>query len=105
MGNLSNDEIYQKLMESRKKDPKRYACTTIAAYYGELKKRLNDRRKFENGEITSKKFRPITDEEIVELKERIYDVVKRMVKIYGITQSDIDHYNTYAVGKLKISIA
>ena len=105
MCKLLNDEIYQKLMESRKKDPKRYACTTIAAYYGELKKRLSDRAKIERGEITSPKKKPITDEEVATMKQRIKEVVHRMVAIYGITQKDIDLYNTYAVGKLKISIA
>ena len=105
MSKLSNDEIYQKLMDSRTENPKRYACTTIAIHYWELKDRLVDRTKFEKGEKTSKKFRPISDEEIAEMKNRIKEVVYRMVRIYGITQKDIDEYNKYAVGKIKISIA
>ena len=105
MGKLSNDEIYQSLMESRRINRKRYACLRIAEVYDYLKKRLSDRKKFEDGEITSKKFKPITEEEVVELKERIYEVAYRMVQIYGLTQKDIDHYNITAVGKLNISIA
>ena len=104
MGKLSNDEIYQKLMESRKNDPKRYACNTIAVIYDELKKRLDDRTKFRNGEITSKRFNPITAKEVHELKIAIRQTVVRMVENYGITQQDVDNYNTTAVGKLCISL-
>lgn len=105
MGKMSNDEIYQSLMESRRINRKRYACLRIAEVYDYLRKRLSDRKKFEEGEITSKKFKPITEEEVVELKERIYEVANRMVQIYGLTQKDIDRYNITAAGKLNISIA
>ena len=105
MSKFNNEEIYRKLMESRKKDPKGYACKTIAVVYGELKNRLTDRERYEQGIITSKKFRPITDQEIGEMKQRIKETIVRMVRIYGLTQEDVDYYNTYSVGKLKITIA
>lgn len=105
MGKLSNDEIYQSLMDLRKNNPKRYACLRIAEIYGQLKKRLFERKSFEEGIKTSAKFRPITDEEVAEMMQRIKEITMRMVKIYGLTQKDLDHYNTYAVGTLKITIA
>lgn len=105
MSKLNNEEIYRKLMESRKKDPKGYACNTIAVVYEELKNRLTDRERYEQGIITSKKFNPITDQEIGEMKQRIKETIVRMVRIYGLTQEDVDYYNTYSVGKLKITIA
>lgn len=105
MGKLSNDEIYQSLMESRRINRKRYACLRIAEVYDYLKKRLSDRERFEIGEITSKNFTPITDEEIEAMKQRLHEVIVRMVQVYRITQKDIDRYNTTAVGKLNISIA
>lgn len=105
MCKLSNDEIYQKLMESRNKDPKGYACNRIAQVYQELKNRLSDRKKFEDGIITSKKFRPITDGEIAEMKQNIKETIIRMVQFYGLTQKDVDYYNTHAVEKMKITIA
>lgn len=105
MCKLSNDEIYKELMESRRINRKRYACLRIAEVYDYLKKRLKERAKIESGEITSEKKRPISDSEIEELKDRIKELASRMVQIYGLTQKDIDRYNTYAVGKLKISIA
>lgn len=105
MGKLSNDEIYQSLMESRRINRKRYACLRIAEVYDYLRKRLSERERFEQGEITSKNFHPITDEEIDAMKLRIKEVVARMVQIYKITQKDIDRYNSYAVGKLCITIA
>ena len=105
MCKLSNDEIYAKLMESRRINRKRYACLRIAEVYDYLKNRLIEREKIENGEITSKKKNPISNEEIEETKDRIKELVARMVQIYGLTQADIDRYNSYAVGKLKIRIA
>ena len=105
MCKLSNDEIYAKLMESRRINRKRYACLRIAEAYDYLKNRLIERVKIENGEITSKRKSPISDEEIEETKDRIKELVARMVQIYGLTQADIDRYNSYAVGKLKICIA
>ena len=105
MCKLSNDEIYQELMELRRINRKRYACLRIAEAYDYLKSRLTERAKIENGEITSKKKSPISDEEIEALKDRIKELTSRMVRIYGLTQADIDRYNSYAVGKLKIAIA
>ena len=105
MCKLSNDEIYAKLMESRRINRKRYACLRIAEAYDYLKSRLIERVKIENGEITSKKKCPISDEEIEALKDRVKELTSRMVRIYGLTLADIDRYNSYAVGKLKIAIA
>lgn len=105
MCKLSNDEIYEKLMESRRINRKRYACLRIAQSYEELKKRLSERARIESGEITSAKRVAITDEEIAEMKASLWELVARMVQIYKITQKDIDRYNSYAVGKLNITIA
>lgn len=105
MGKLSNEEIYQSLMDSRKKDPKRYACLRIAAIYDLLKKRIKERKDYEDGKKTSKKFRPITDVEIEEMKQSIKETTIHMVQVFGLTQKDIDRYNITAAGKLCVSIA
>lgn len=104
MNKLSNDEIYQRLMRHRKEDPKNYACNTIAIIYGDLKKRINDKVKFEQGIITSKKFKPISDLEIKEMREQVTETISRMVQIYGLCQKDVDLYNTWAVEKINIAI-
>lgn len=105
MGKLSNEEIYQSLMESRKQDSKRYACLRIAAIYDLLKKRIKERKDYEDGKKTSARFHPITDAEIEEMKQSIKETAIHMVKVFGLTQKDIDHYNITAAGKLRVSIA
>ena len=80
-------------MQLRQADPKRFAVSTIAVRYEELRKRIEDRRKYERGELTRKRFTPISDDEIRVFKADITERIRTCVALYGLTQSDLDSYS------------
>ena len=84
---------YERIMQLRQADPKRFAVSTSAVRYEELRKRMDDRAKFERGEITRKRYTPISDEEIKVFKADIIERIRTCVALYGLTQADFDAYS------------
>lgn len=84
---------YERIMQLRQRDPKRFAVSTIAVRYEELRKRIDDRRKYESGEITRKRYTPISDDEIRVFKADIANRVRTCIALYGLTQADFNSYS------------
>lgn len=84
---------YERIMQLRQRDPKRFAVSTIAVRYEALKKRMDDRAKYERGEITRHGFTPISDKEVALFKADIADRVRTCIALYGLTQADFNSYS------------
>lgn len=75
---MNNDEIYHRLMESRKRDPKRYGLTIIAVEYEDVLHYSRSEKK--DGEEL--KWR------LLKLSERI----KKVMSVYKVSMSEIADY-------------
>ena len=75
---MSNEEIYRKLMRSRKENPKRYGLATIAVEYEDVRNYANSKKK-DSEEL---KWR------ISKLSNRISEVIR----IYRLTIEEVEEY-------------
>jgi hypothetical protein len=75
---MSNEEIYQKLMESRKQNPKHYGLTSIAVEYEDLR----------NYSRSEKKDEEELQWRTLKLSERI----KEVMNIYKLSIVEIAEY-------------
>lgn len=78
MDKRSNDEIYRKLMESRKKDPKHYGLTSIAVAY-------EDVRNYANSKQCDRK-------ELKYLVERFTMRMREIAHRYGLSSAEVREY-------------
>lgn len=75
---MTNEEIYQKLMQHRREDPKHYGLTTIAVEYEDVRNYANSKNK--DGEELEWR--------ISKLSQRIKDVIS----VYKLTMEEVVEY-------------
>ena len=73
-----NDYLYQKLMESRKRNPKLYGLTCIGVIYEDVRHYANS-KSCDRNELNDK---------VKRLNERIREVVK----LYSLTSAEVKEY-------------
>lgn len=78
MDKLSNDALYRKLMESRKKDPKHYGLSNIAVAY-------EDVRNYANSKQCDRK-------ELKYLVERFTIRMREIANRYGLSSAEVREY-------------
>lgn len=83
---MSNEEIYRKLMESRKKDPKHFGLTSIAVEYEDLRNYSRSGKK-DNEELQWR---------ISKLSERIEEVMD-IYKLSFVEIADYFRFHNYSL--------
>lgn len=80
MQKKKNEELYAKLMESRKKDPKHFGLSCIGASYEDVRNYANSKG------CDRKELRILVDRFTMRMREA--------AKVYGLSSADIREYFT-----------